>query len=105
MKVFLREQFASHSWDVFLYRDCGDSGRYFRQPDGSDIFLDANTASSDDLKPTFRIDYHTAQHLITALQAEGVRPVEITKVEGILEAQTKHLEDLRNILKTKKVMS
>lgn len=106
MKVMLREQFVAQSWDVFVYREIAGYGRYFQQPDGSEVMVAVNHVQyPDELRPTFKLDYHTAQQLMAAMQHIGVRPVEVSKVEGILEAQTKHLDDLRNILKTKKVMS
>lgn len=106
MKVYLQEQFARNGWSVYLYVELGDEKIGVLQPDGSRKVINRyEDPITKDVLPTFDIDRNTAQELITCLQACGVRPIEITKVEGVLEAQTKHLEDLRNILKTKKMMS
>jgi hypothetical protein len=58
-----------------------------------------------DMKPTMLIDDRTCRELVSAMTEKGVRPREASKTEGLLESQTKHLEDMRNILKTVKVMS
>lgn len=104
MKVHLSEQFACHGWDVYLYRDLGDDKKLIRLPDGKDKVIDSYSIIPNDIPPTFFIDYPTAQELIAALQMKGVRPVEISKVEGKLESQSAHLADLQNILRARGIM-
>ncbi|MGL5174183.1 MAG: hypothetical protein ACRC75_10045, partial [Olsenella sp.] len=84
------------AWEVFLYRDDGAS-RHFQQPDGTVIVVSRDDYSPQ-IKPTFTLHYEGAQNLIEALQKVGVRPIEASKVEGQLEAQSAHLADLQNIL-------
>lgn len=102
MKVFLREVFLRQDWEVFLYRERGDA-KEFLQPGGALILVDSNYYNSD-LKPMFTLNQHTAQELIAELQKAGVRPRELTKIEGKYEAQSEHLDDLRNILRTCGIM-
>lgn len=102
MKVFLREVFLRQDWEVFLYRERGDA-KEFMQPDGTLILADAGIYPSD-LKPMFTLNQNTAQELISELQNAGVRPRELTKIEGQYQAQSAHLEDIRNILRTCGIM-
>lgn len=104
MKVYLNERFACHGWDVYLYRDLGDDKKILLLPDGQEKVIDSCSILPNDITPTFFIDYPTAQELIAALQSKGVRPVEISKVEGKLESQTAHLADLQNILRARGIM-
>lgn len=52
-------------------------------------------------EPTFEIPYYQQQELfqslINALIEQGLRP-DNDKVAGLLEAQTKHLEDMRKLV-------
>ena len=102
MKVALREVFWRDQWEVFLYREIGDH-KEFMQPNGTLIPVQADVYT-DDIKPMFSLNKNTAQNLIYELQKAGVRPLELTKVEGQYESQSAHLEDLRIILRTLGIM-
>jgi hypothetical protein len=58
-----------------------------------------------DAKPTLLMDEGTCMELVSVMMKQGVKPKDTSKTEGVLESQTKHLEDLRNILKKQRVMS
>lgn len=104
MKIALREVFWRQEWEVFVYQETVDGGRCFMQPDGASIVLREHTVVSADLKPMFTINQNVASELIEELQKAGVRPKELTKIEGQYQAQSAHLEDLRNILRTRGIM-
>jgi len=102
MKFHVEDCFRRHSWRVYGYTDI-DGARRFHQANGQIITVDEH--SHQEIEPLFEIDYHSAPELLTALQKAGVRPVELSKVEGVLEAQTAHLKDLQSILRKQGYMN
>jgi|CXWL01.1.fsa_nt_gi hypothetical protein len=104
MRVFIRDQFMQRSYEIFQLREIEGHGTYVRQPDGSEVFVPIGVWPVQDVKPTFTIDYHSAQELVEALQKTGVKPKELTKIEGQFAAQSAHLADLQNIIRTRGIM-
>lgn len=54
-----------------------------------------------DIKPTLLLEPDLLQALADELQALNVKPKDAPKIEGLYEAQSKHLADLRFMLKLK----
>lgn len=50
-------------------------------------------------KPTITLDDDMLQAFANELQAMNIKPKEASKTEGLLEAQSEHLKDLRKLLK------
>lgn len=46
-------------------------------------------------EPTMRLGERLAQQLMTALERERIKPESASKLEGVLEATRRHLEDMR----------
>jgi hypothetical protein len=51
------------------------------------------------IAPSMKLSPDMLQALADALSGAGIRPTEASKTEGLLEAQTAHLKDLRKLLK------
>jgi hypothetical protein len=105
MKVYVTENFASMELEVFVYRDVSDAYYEVLQimPGGAKTWVrqDRNVMSSARVvNPTYLIDRNVARHLIVALAEHGVKVPDQSKVEGLYEAQTKHLVDLQKVLQT-----
>ena len=103
MNFHVEDRFHWGALRVFAYTDAGDTRR-FHQGDGLIVTIQEGMMT-DDIKPLFEIDYQSAPRLIEALMRAGTRPVEISKVEGMFEAQTAHLKDLQNLLRKQGYMA
>lgn len=51
--------------------------------------------------PTMILSDHLMQELLRALLDYGIKPTDQSKTEGLYEAQSEHLKDLRTMLKLK----
>jgi hypothetical protein len=78
-------------WAIYIYRG---SGRHheLQQPDGTWVEIKEGTQ----LQPTLVIE--DAQELIKALQDAGVKAPNEYKLEGVMEAQKHHLDDMRRLV-------
>ena len=87
--------------DIFIYerRADGTVGVYHPQPDGTMLVESFQPGTADTPAPTFTLDNFVLEKLVELLIDSGIRPKDVSVVEGKLEAQTKHLEDLRHLLK------
>lgn len=101
--IHIEHQFMMGRYAVFVYYK-RDGKRFLRNADGSVTAYDSMGIGAV-VPPTFTIPEGDAKDLIKALTEAGVRPVEISKVEGQYEAQGKHLADLQNIIRTKGMMA
>lgn len=102
MKVSVQYKIEWNAYAVYCYHEIEGRQRDFQQPDGT--FITVRPGERLDIAPTFLLDWDTVPKLLEALQQAGVRPVELSKVEGKLEAQSAHLADLQKILRKQKVM-
>ena len=80
--------------DLLIWRRAPNGKVEVYHPDGAEEIVDVGV----DVKPSFYLDEEMLIGLADALQARGVRPKEAGKTEGLYEAQSKHLEDLRTLL-------
>jgi len=102
-----------NEWKVRIYED-GATGKYnfFIISNGTgnirSYVTDAKLGNigliqeGESLSPTFTLSKGMMQALFTALQGQGMKPIEQSFVEGKLEATKDHLEDMRTLLKLKK---
>lgn len=105
-KVHIQYSLVSRCYEFTFYRN-GPSGmmEFLECPQGPLIVHAIQEgAYRPDIMPTLRLDEFTVRNFTTALAEEKIKPNEATKTEGLLEAQTKHLDDMRNILKKQGVM-
>lgn len=104
MKVHVVNAFECGRYDIYIYEETMN-GRRFAQPGYPWEWEEVtNGLVADHIKPILSIPWKAADILMTALSQAGVRPLEQSKVEGLLQAQTEHLRDLQNILRQKKIM-
>lgn len=104
LKVHVADVFEKALYEVFLFKDMENGIRRFARPGKPWEWQDVPAGSVGDIVPILSIPYNLAGALLTSLQNAGVRPIEQSKVEGLLQAQTEHLRDLQNILRKQRVM-
>lgn len=66
-------------------------------PDGYMVWTEINIGDNRP-HPTLTIDEDCVLELIAAFTERGVKPPEAGKINGLLEAQSRHLEDMRKIV-------
>lgn len=91
----------SYAKDIYLYekRVDGTAGVYRPQPDGSFV-AEPYEYGVVPPPPTFTLDTDVLQKLCTLFMEETkFKPRNVSEIEGKYSAQSKHLEDLRHLLK------
>jgi len=97
--VELRPSWRVSGKEIFLFNrdDVGQAFIYQATPDGD---LVANKyVPGVEPKPTLILPDEVLQAFAEALLKGGYKPKDQSRVEGVLEAQSKHLEDMRFLLK------
>jgi hypothetical protein len=99
VKVHIVEQFALHNYKVYVYQLLNENDIVVLKigEDGLRSWVKYSQHIAE-IPPTYEIDGRFARLIVDALIKErGVRPAEISKVEGLYEAQGKHLKDMQDI--------
>ena len=95
--VDIRNDGPTYFKNVWIYRKRGDGGL--------DVLGAGEVVTSykmgDAIPPSFRLDPGMLQGFMDALVEHGTKPKDAGMTEGELKAQSKHLEDLRQLLKLK----
>lgn len=97
-KIQLVNNPAKLGSDLYVFYRRYDGKTIILKQDGSEEIVDEYGSVS---APTMHLLPEMLQALADALRDEGIKPKEASKTEGLLEAQSKHLEDLRKLLKLK----
>lgn len=105
LKIHVERKWHLFCFDYYIYEETVD-GRIFHQPDGRRVVLQPGTHDVEGtIKPMGSIPENIVHDLVEALQRIGVQPKQLSVIEGKYQAQSEHLADLQNILKTRKIMS
>lgn len=101
----------SNEWRVRIYEDPnyetfsffmastspGDVRMYVSDVSGGKVTQEIKK-EGDAIKPCMTLTKGMMQALFTALQGQGMKPVEQSFVEGKFEATKEHLEDMRKLV-------
>lgn len=100
IKVHVEQVFHTRSVKVYVFQNLDEAKFAVLSVNG-----DLHTWTSydryvlnDAVKPTYHFEHDVARELVTALTKEGYKPADLGKVEGLYEAQSKHLTDLQRIV-------
>lgn len=107
IKVYVTEQFYTSEYFIYVYRHISDQETAVLR-----IHLDGTRSweripmgiSTPTLAPTYQIERNIARLMVAEMTKQGLRPPDQSKVEGQYEAQGKHLEDLRAVLKQAEIL-
>jgi hypothetical protein len=102
-KFYVRYNVNTDGVDIFLMQRRHD-GNYIGSINEIGGISMAKTCPNAITKPMFTLPDFLVSLLLDSLIEAGTKPEPVSKIEGLYEAQTKHLEDLRKILKTQKIM-
>lgn len=94
-KIRINRPVARTGHEVFIYREL-DGGKIETYDPGTTI---AQTLAMGEAGVPLYFPEGTLDAMFEALQTKGFKPKDQSFVEGKLEAQTEHLEDLRHMLK------
>lgn len=97
-QVKIQELPGRYSKALHIWRKVGDKYEHM-QPNGEVKILEPAAYIAE---PLLVLDEQMLQSLAEELTGQGYKPKDLGKVEGLYEAQTKHLEDLRHLLKIPK---
>lgn len=103
IKVEIFEEFCSNAISIAIFSETPD-GTCIAHVDNEYGFLNWDLIKQGEMihKPTLSIDRRTSKSLLKALaealSKEGIKTENDHKIQGILEAQSKHLEDMRDIV-------
>lgn len=97
---------AASFYDFYLYDEGFNGERSIAKPIDP-IFVRVEEASTMNIEPTLRLSVINGESLIDTLLSEitrmGKKPESIHKLEGVLEAQQKHLQDLQKLIFEKRI--
>lgn len=101
-KIILRENPIYTSYDIFMFKDT-PHGRYLITQNGKTLTetLLEKEAYHGDVAPSLSLDRDMLAMLQQEITRLGIELPSVSKVEGLYEAQTEHLKDLRQLLKLK----
>lgn len=85
--------------ELFIFTDLGD--RVLVDIQDGDTITEKTIGRGEAMPRTLWLADEDLQLLADELQRLNIRPREAGKTEGLYEAQTAHLEDLRKLLKLK----
>ncbi|MHB8123102.1 MAG: hypothetical protein ACYDG4_13210 [Desulfuromonadaceae bacterium] len=100
------EVIVERSWDrpgmqIWFLARYADGTEHVAKP--MEIVFEPMPATGVRIEPSLTLSRHIADELLEAIQAgltkAGVKPREVSKAEGLLEATKSHLEDMRAIVK------
>ena len=95
-KIRLVEKFDRFGFGLYIYRENKEERIEVKLSDGKVKVYDKGM----DIEPTIFLDGELFQELVNAIHKD-FKPSEGKYTEGKLDAQGKHLEDLRKLLKLK----
>lgn len=98
-KVRLQEEIGRFSKGLFIYRKHGEKMEYMGKEGVSHL-----VEWGDVIEPVLSLEPEMLQTLFDELQSNGYKPKELGKVEGLYEAQSDHLADLRHLLKLPRLL-
>lgn len=97
-KIRIRENTPMLNYAIYMFKDT-PAGRYMIYQDEDiqteKLILD----NSIGVKPTLYLQRDMLQEMLVEITNIGIKLPEQSKIEGQLEAQTSHLQDLRKLLK------
>lgn len=100
-KVRIDRPVCRYNIDIYIYRRSGDSSEIM-QSDGTSIRVN----DGEYMKPSFSLSGGDAKQMMVALaeaiSEEGIRTPDSHRLQGTLDAQAAHLEDMRTLLKLNK---
>lgn len=98
-KISIRENVLRGVFDIFYYRKGPGHSIYLLKQDG--FLLTEEEVSQNGIadKATLSLSREMLQQLADELEKLRIKPEISSKVEGLYEAQSEHLKDLRTILK------
>lgn len=99
-KLFLKDNLMLRGKELYIYTEMPDGKvRVDYQEDGK--ILEKTYDRYAPIPRTLYLEDNDLQNLADELQRLNIRPREASKTEGLYEAQTAHLADLRQLLKLK----
>lgn len=96
IQVRINKDVFTGEYKIYILRRV--NGNVFLKRTDGEVKIDLSRFNSD---CTLSLTDKEMTLLVTELQSMGVRPKEQSKVEGLYEAQSEHLKDLRQFLKLK----
>ena len=101
MKVYIKTSGYGRTTDIyFVIEDFKDEGKSVVARPIELVFEEVS--DNKIAEPTLRLPNRVAKDFLTALSSaldqEGIKTENTHKLEGVLEAQGKHLEDMRNLV-------
>lgn len=93
-QVEIRENPAMLGADVYIFYRRYD-GKTIIFKDKEEVVVEMGARA----EPSFHLTDEMLQAFANALSRVEIRPREASKTEGLLEAQSEHLKDLRKLLK------
>ncbi len=101
IKVHIVHRFYANTDDVFVIQSVDEERfRVLHYDNGIAVWSEpiVSHLSYPDLKPTYIMPRDVGRLLLEELTANGVKTPEQSKVQGLYEAQSKHLLDLQKLV-------
>jgi hypothetical protein len=94
------------NYEIWIHRRSGTNFDILTHDDsGQEIHVPIEQGEdASHVKPFLTIPEYLAADIVAALTGQGLKPKELSKVEGVLEATQRHLVDLQGILRLKKIL-
>lgn len=102
-KIYLKENFARGNYDLFLVKET-PQGRYLVRINDKNEEIEEKMEDyvmSNSFRPSLSLQRELLSQLLEQITNLGIKLPDESKTQGQLEAQTKHLQDLRQLLKLK----
>lgn len=105
MKCKIIKNFWTRNLEFLFYEERGGETYVLEAPPGGFTYTKISVGST--MKPSLIVpieledDFQFLKSMLVSITELGIQPDNEHKVHGLLEAQTKHLEDLRHLLKLK----
>jgi hypothetical protein len=101
-KIIIKENPLMARYDIYYYRRTqGYKSAVVRQNGFTITEEEFDDTSASPVAPTLTLTREMLQQLANELNFLNIKPEVSSKIEGLYEAQTKHLIDLRTLLKLK----
>lgn len=97
-KIIVREDYMMGEFDIYLFKE-SPAGRHMIYQDGhtqKEVLIEEGTYQ---VTPTLKLNKDLLQQLLGEIINRGIELPTKSKVEGLYEAQSFHLRDLRKLLK------
>ena len=100
-KITIKEDVMMNRFDIYYYRKTTGYKNAVVYQDGFTVIEKEVDEGSMKVAPTLTLSREMLQQLANELNYLNIKPELSSKIEGLYEAQSKHLTDLRTLLKLK----